>query len=162
MNHKNSHSAPTANTATTEAIQALANIYLASAERMAELNLSTIRDAVEDSLSTTRQHSNATAESGFNLTQATALQPMIDKSMAYSRSAYEILAETQQEVLKTLITQLGVFGGSFRIPTDWNASLEMFNRGVRQFTTVANQNASATSDAVRKSAESLMKASKAA
>lgn len=162
MTHKNSHSPSSANPANSEAIHALANIYMVSAERFTELNLSTIRDALEEGMSVTRQRPTAASNSGFEFPQATSLQPMIDKSMAYSRSAYEILAETQQEVLKLLTAQMGVFSGNFKLPTDWNASFDIFNNGVKQFTTAANQNLSATTEAARKSAEAVLKVSKAA
>lgn len=162
MTHKNSHSPSSANPANGEAIHALANIYMVSAERFTELNLSTIRDALEEGMSITRQRPAAASNSGFEFPQATSLQPMIDKSMAYSRSAYEIFAETQQEVLKLLTAQMGVFSGNFKLPTDWNASFDIFNNGVKQFTTAANQNLSATTEAARKSAEAVLKVSKAA
>lgn len=161
MNQKNSHTLPSAISSQGESFHALANIYLAGFERMTELNLSTIRNAFEDSVPATKHRSNARTDSGFNLPLSADLQPMIEKSMAYSRSAYEILAETQQEAIKALTAQLGVLGGSFKIPTDWNASFDAVNRGVRQFTSVANQNASATTEAVRKSAEAVLKASQA-
>ncbi|WP_416336480.1 TIGR01841 family phasin [Dechloromonas sp. A34] len=135
---------------------------MVSAERFTELNLSTIRDALDEGMSVTRQRPAAGSKSGFEFPQATSLQPMIDKSMAYSRSAYEILAETQQEVLKLLTTQMGVFSDNFKLPTDWNGSFDMFNNGVKQFTTAANQNLSATTEAARKSAEAVLKVSKAA
>lgn len=162
MTHKNSHSLHSANSANQNAIHDLANIYMAGAERFAELNLSTIRDAVADGMPAKKQRSDAESDSGFNIPQATSLQPMIDKSMAYSRSAYEILAETQQEVLNLLTAQMGAFSGNFKLPTDWNVSFDMFNNGVKQFTTAANQNLSATTEAARKSAEAVLKVSKAA
>ena len=161
MNRKNTFSFPTS-PVNADAFQALANIYLTSAQRLAELNLNTIREVVEESVTATKGHHGTQADNGFGFPQATFLQPLADQSMAYSRSAFAILVEAQQEAIKTLTSQFSGLGTSFNLPTDWNAPLEMFNKSVKQFSTLATQGASATNEAVRKASESFTKGTKAA
>lgn len=155
MNRKNPLSVP-ANPVNAETVQALANIYLASAERLAELNLNVIREVVKESVS--KGHHGKGDDNGSGFSQATLLQPMIDKSMAYSRSAFEIFVETQQEATKILMSQLSGLGTGYQLPNDWNAPIEMFNKGVQQFSALATQGASATNEAVRKTSETFTKA----
>lgn len=161
MNRKNTFSF-TASPVNADAIQALANIYLAGAERLAELNLNAIREVVEESVTATKGHHGKGGDNGSGFPQATFLQPMVDKSMAYSRSAFAILVETQQEATKTLMSSFSGAGANYKLPTDWNAPFEMFNKGVQQFSTLATQGASATNEVARKASESFTKATKAA
>lgn len=161
MNHKNTLSIA-ASPVNAEAVQALANTYLASAERLAELNLNAIREVVKASVNATKGHHGKDDKQDFALFQANLLQPLIEQSMAYSRNAFAILVETQQEATKTLMSQFAVVGENYRLPTDWNSSLEMLNKGVQQFSTLATQGASATNEVARKAAETLHRATKVA
>ena len=74
-----------ANKATVDSLLAVANTALASAERVAALNLSTARSALE--------------------AQKAMAQPAMEKAAAYSRSIYEISTQTQQELAKMAETQ---------------------------------------------------------
>lgn len=161
MNRKTAFSF-TASPVSAEACQAIANIYLASAQRLAELNLDTIREVAEESVAASKSHHGKGGDSGFGFPQPTVLQPMVDKSMDYVHRAFAILVETQQEATKTLMSQFSGEGANYKLPTDWNAPLEMFNKGVKQFSTLATQGASATNEVARKASESLSRAIKAA
>lgn len=161
MNQKNTSSI-TASPVNAETVQALANIYLSSAERLAELNLNVIREVLKESVSTTKGHHGKGNDNESAFTQASFLQPMIEQSMAYSRNAFSILVEAQQEATKTLMSQFAAEGANYKLPTDWNASLEMLNNGVKQFSTLATQGASATNEVARKASETFTKATKAA
>lgn len=161
MNQKNTSSI-TASPVNAETVQALANIYLSSAERLAELNLNVIREVLKESVSATKGHHGKGNDNESAFTQASFLQPMIEQSMAYSRNAFSILVETQQEATRTLMSQFAAEGANYKLPTDWNASLEMLNKGVQQFSTLATQGASATNEVARKASETFTKAAKAA
>lgn len=161
MNQKNTSSI-TASPVNAETVQALANIYLSSAERLAELNLNVIREVLKESVSATKSHHGKGNDNESAFTQASFLQPMIEQSMAYSRNAFSILVEAQQEATKTLMSQFAAEGANYKLPTDWNASLEMLNNGVKQFSTLATQGASATNEVARKASETFTKATKAA
>jgi phasin family protein len=161
MNRKNTFSS-TASPVNADDVQALANIYLGSAERLAELNLNVIREVVEESVTATKDYLGKGADNGSGFSQATFLQPMVDKSLTYSRNAFAILVETQQEASKMLMSLFSGAAATYKLPTDWNSPLEMFNKGVQQFSTLATQGASVTNDVARKAAESFTKATKAA
>ncbi len=161
MNQKNT-SSMTASPATAEAVQALANIYLSSAERLAELNLNTVREVLEESMTATKEQLGKGADNASGVSQTNFLQPMVDKAMTYSHSVFAIFVETQQEATKTLMSQISGLSTSYKVPTDWNAPFEMFNKGVQQFSALATQGASASNEVARKTSETFTKASKAA
>lgn len=160
MNQKN-NSSSSASPVNAEAIQTLANIYLSSAERLAELNLNVIREVLKESVSATKGHHGKGNDNESAFTQASFLQPIIEQSMSYSRNAFAILVETQQKAIKTLMSQFAS-GGANYMPADWNSSLEMLNKGAQQFSTLATQGASATDEVARKASETFTKAIKAA
>lgn len=145
-----------------EAVQALANIYLSSAERLAELNLNTVREVLEESMTATKEQLGKGADNASGVSQTNFLQPMVDKAMTYSHSVFAIFVETQQEATKTLMSQISGLSTSYKVPTDWNAPFEMFNKGVQQFSALATQGASASNEVARKTSETFTKASKAA
>lgn len=145
-----------------EAVQALANIYLSSAERLAELNLNTVREVLEERMTATKEQLGKGADNASGVSQTNFLQPMVDKAMTYSHSVFAIFVETQQEATKTLMSQISGLSTSYKVPTDWNAPFEMFNKGVQQFSALATQGASATNEVARKSSETFTKAAKAA
>lgn len=161
MNQKKT-SSMTASPATAEAVQALANIYLSSAERLAELNLNTVREVLEESMTATKEQLGKGADNASGVSQTNFLQPMVDKAMTYSHSVFAIFVETQQEATKTLMSQISGLSTSYKVPTDWNAPFEMFNKGVQQFSALATQGASASNEVARKTSETFTKASKAA
>ena len=161
MNQKNT-SSMTASPATAEAVQALANIYLSSAERLAELNLNTVREVLEESMTATKEQLGKGADNASGVSQTNFLQPMVDKAMTYSHSVFAIFVETQQEATKTLMSQISGLSTTYKVPTDWNAPFEMFNKGVQQFSALATQGASASNEVARKTSETFTKASKAA
>lgn len=161
MNRKNTFSS-TAGPINSDAIQATANIYLAGAERLAELNLNTVREVVEVSVAAAKEHHGKEGDNEPGFPQATFLQPMVDKSMAYSHSAFAILAETQQEATTMLMSQIAGLGTRFNLPTEWNSPIEMFNKGLQQFSALATQGASVTNEVARKASETFTKAAKPA
>jgi phasin family protein len=94
-----------ANKATVEALLSLANTSLANAERLAALNLHTARALVEDGVANLKTLLGAKdAQEALNL-QASLTQPGIEKAVAYSRSIYEISAQTQEEIAKIVEAQ---------------------------------------------------------
>lgn len=89
-----------ANKAAVETLLSLATTSLASAERIAALNLHTARSFVEDSVANLKTLLGAkNAQDAFTL-QASLAQPNIEKAVAYARSIYEISAQTQEELTK--------------------------------------------------------------
>ena len=98
-----------ANKATVDSLLSLANSALASAERIAALNLNTARSLVEDSVSSAKALMGAKDVQEALSIQASLAQPNVEKAVAYSRSVYEISAQTQEELSKMVEAQFGDF-----------------------------------------------------
>ena len=98
-----------ANKATVDSLLSVANTALASAERIANLNLETARAAFEDSAANTKALLGAKDVQEAISIQASLAQPNIDKAVAYGRSVAEISTQTQEELAKLVEAQFGDF-----------------------------------------------------
>ncbi len=98
-----------ANKATVDSLLSLANTALASAERIAALNLNAARSVIEDSVSNARALASAKDAQEAASIAAAQVQPNVEKAVAYSRSVYEITAQTQEELSKMVESQFGDF-----------------------------------------------------
>ncbi|MBK7416442.1 MAG: phasin family protein [Dechloromonas sp.] len=98
-----------ANKATVDSLLSVANTALASAERIAALNLNTARAALEDTVSGVQTVMSAKDPKEALAAQSSLAKPAVDKAVAYSRSVYEITSETQQELAKMVEAQFGDF-----------------------------------------------------
>ena len=98
-----------ANKSTVDSLLSLANTALASAERIAALNLNTARAAMEDATSGIQSVIGAKDPQAAMAAQSSLAQPAVEKAVAYSRSVYEITSETQQELAKMVEAQFGEF-----------------------------------------------------
>jgi len=90
------------NQAAVESLLALANTALASAERVAALNLSTARDALKDSAVSAKTLMAAKDPQQALAAQSALVQPAVAKAVEYSKSMLEISTESQQQFAKTL------------------------------------------------------------
>lgn len=90
------------NQAAVESLLALANTALASAERVAALNLSTARDALKDGASNAKTVLSAKDPQQALTAQSALVQPAVEKAVAYSKSLLEISSESQQQFARTL------------------------------------------------------------
>ncbi len=94
-----------ANKASVDAMLSLANTALASAERIAALNLNTARTLLEDGVANTKAILGAkNPQEALALSTAQA-QPTVEKIVSYNRSLYEISAQSKEEVSKLLESQ---------------------------------------------------------
>ena len=98
-----------ANKATVDSLLAVANTALASAERIAALNLNTARSALEDTASGVQTVLTAKDPQAAFAAQKSLAQPAVDKAVAYGQSVYEITSQTQQELAKMVEAQFGEF-----------------------------------------------------
>jgi phasin family protein len=98
-----------ANKASVDAMLTLANSALASAERIAALNLNTARSMLEDGVANAKAMLGAKDAQEFFAVQASIAQPGIEKAVAYSRSVYEISAQSKEEISKLIEAQFGDF-----------------------------------------------------
>lgn len=98
-----------ANKAAVDSMLSVANTALAAAERIGALNLSVARSSLEDSAAAMKTVMNAKDPQAAAAAQQALVQPAVDKAVAYSRSLYEIAAETQEEVAKLFEAQIAEF-----------------------------------------------------
>ena len=89
-----------ANKAAVDSLLSVANTALASAERIATLNLETARSVLEDSVSNAKALMGAKDPQEALSIQASLAQPSVEKAVAYSKSVYEISTETQEQLAK--------------------------------------------------------------
>lgn len=90
------------NQAAVESLLALANTALASAERVAALNLNAARDALSDSAAGAKNLMSAKDPQQALAAQSALVQPAVAKAVAYSKSMLEISTESQQQFAKTM------------------------------------------------------------
>lgn len=163
MNRKNAQSLPSANRSNLEAFHGLAEICLSSAERLTALNLASTREMLDETVAASMQRTAKEDNSGFNFPQFAFVQPNLEKAIAYSRSAYEILLESQQEIIQSLSSQLTSMNTNFKVPGDWSAPFDMFTKGMQEVSSLTKKNASATTEAAQSAiAETLSKLAKVA
>jgi phasin family protein len=167
-----------ANKAAIDSLLSVANTALASAERIATLNLETARSVIEDSVSSAKAVMGAKDPQEAISIQASLAQPNIEKAVAYSRSIYEISSQTQQQLAKMVEAQFGDFQKSVADMLDKaaksapagsdvavnafqsaiaaaNSTFENMRKAAQQVTELAQSNmtaaTSATAKAVKKS-----------
>src|SRR5574343_26766 len=98
-----------ANKAAIDSLLSVANTALASAERVATLNLETVRSVLEDSVSGAKAIISAKDPQEALSIQASLTQPNIEKAVNYSKSIYEISTETQEQLAKMVESQFADF-----------------------------------------------------
>ena len=98
-----------ANKAAVESLLSVANTALASAQRIANLNLETARSVVADSVSGAKALMGAKDVQEALTIQASLAQPSVEKAVAYGKSVYEISTEAQEELSKVVEAQFGEF-----------------------------------------------------
>ena len=94
-----------ANKASVDALLSLANTALASAERIAALNLNTARSMLEDGMNNAKAVLGAKDPQEAATLSVAQAQPAVEQVVAYSRSLYEISAQSKEEVSKVLESQ---------------------------------------------------------
>ena len=107
-----------ANKANVETLLTLANTAFASAERIAALNLNTARAVLEDTVASTKALLAVKDVQELVALQSTLAQPLVEKTVAYSRSIYEIASQTQEEVSKMFETQVAEANKTFAAALD--------------------------------------------
>lgn len=98
-----------ANKATVDSLLAVANTALATAERIAALNLGTARSALEDSASATKAVLDIKNPNEAAALQSSIVQPAVEKAVSYSRSLYEISSDSQQQIARMIEAQFADF-----------------------------------------------------
>ncbi|HXZ49224.1 MAG TPA: phasin family protein [Usitatibacter sp.] len=94
-----------ANEAAIEQMTQLAQLSLANAERFAELGLGAAREAVEQAAAHAQSLSGAKDVHEVIALNSAAIEPVMKRAYAYSRSAYETAAESNAEMKKAFDKQ---------------------------------------------------------
>lgn len=95
-----------ANEAKLAAALGLANSAFANAERLTALNLNAARGAFDDSVASVKAILAAKDPQELVNLQSSLAQPLVEKSVAYARSVYEIASQSQEEVSKLVEAQV--------------------------------------------------------
>ncbi len=130
-----------------QAFQTISTLYLTSAQRLAELNMSTMHEAIE--ISTSAMQEMARAKNPQDV-QLRVFQPLLENAQNYTRKACDILAKTQQEAVNAMIPQ---FAGRSSAFGDWNSAFEAFNTGMRRFSSLTADNLTAATEAASQATE---------
>lgn len=154
-----------------DSLLSLANAAIASAERLAALNLNTSRSLLEDNLNTAKALLGAKDQKELAELQASLAQPAVEKAVAYSRAVYEISTETQGEVSKLVESQVaevqkGMSDALSQVPgaagsdaaadafkrtvAAANAAFETLNQAAKQVSEIAEANMNAAAAASTK------------
>ncbi|HJW03896.1 MAG TPA: phasin family protein [Azospira sp.] len=96
-----------------ETLTALAQQGFANIERLAELNLSTARSALEDGTANTKTLLAAKTPQEFLNLQTQLAQPLFGKAIAYAQSAYQIATQNQQATSQLFEGQAAEFSKTF-------------------------------------------------
>lgn len=94
-----------------EAALSLANITLQGTERLVGLQLKTAKEALDESIRSAKALSDVRNVQELINLQSTTAQPNLEKVMAYSRSLYEVAAETQTQLSKLLEERMSKVSG---------------------------------------------------
>lgn len=175
-----------ANKANVENLLTIANTAFASAERLAALNLNAARTLLEDSVNNAKALLAVKDVQELVSMQAALAQPAFEKAVVYSRSIYEIAAQTQDEFTKIFDSQYVELNKNVTSALDKavknapagsdvavaavksaiaaaNSAYETMNKAAKQVAEMAEANvAAATSATVKAVGASAPKAKKAA
>ncbi len=101
-----------ANKAGVETLLGLASSQFAAFERLSALNFNAAKAAFEEGLGRTKSLLGAKDIQEYITLNTVASQPAIEKAIAYSRSVYEVAAQTQSELAKVLEARAAEFSKS--------------------------------------------------
>ena len=101
------------NKSNVEALLSVASMQFSALEKLATLSSTALKGAFEDALANARALATAKdAQEFFNL-QASFAQPAIDKAITYSKSIYEVAAQTNAELSKLAEKRVAEWNDNF-------------------------------------------------
>lgn len=98
-----------ANKASVDALLALANAALSSAESITSLNQTTARALLETGMANSKAVLGAKNPLEALAVSKSQVQPAIEQAVAYNRSLYEISMQSKDDVSKQIEAQLAIF-----------------------------------------------------
>ena len=97
------------NKAAVDSLLAVANAALATAERIAALNLNTARNTLDNANSATHAVLAVKNPSDAAALQESIVKPAVENATSYSRALYDISNDSQQQLAKMLEDQFAGF-----------------------------------------------------
>ncbi len=131
-----------------EAFLATSGLYFDGIGQLSELALSTARKNVEDCVSVAKAMGSPETIRDPQALQTSFGQPMLERALAYSTEACQIIAQTQQQAAKVLATKFPPLAIEWPTPTGLDAAMNMFSRGLNELSTMTSTNMAAATDAV--------------
>jgi phasin family protein len=101
-----------------EAALSLANITLQSTERLIGLQLNTVKEALDESITRAKALSEVKNVQELMSLQSGTAQPNLEKVLAYSRSVYEVAADAQTQINKVMEERIGKMTGEVMAAVD--------------------------------------------
>lgn len=147
-----------ASKAMADAALTFANVALASSERLAALNLNTVRSSFEDGAVNAKLLMDIKDPQGLVSLQSGMVSQGVEKAVAYSRSVSEITAQTQEELMRLAEIQFADFQKNFASAVDKASSAapagsEYWVPAVKSGIAAANQAFASASKATRQAVE---------
>ena len=165
------------NKANLEAILSLASTQFAAIEKFASLNANAVKAAFEDTIANARALAGAKDVQEIVNLQSTFAQPAIEKAIAYSKSVYEVMGQTNTEFSKATERRVSEWNENFVTLLDKaaknapagsdvavsavkqmiaaaNSAYDNFNKVAKQATEIAEANVAAASETVKGLAKS--------
>lgn len=162
------------NKAGIEAVLGLAHAQFAAFERLSALNFNATKAAFEEGVGHAKALLNAKDAQEYVNLSAAATQPTMEKAVAYSRSVYEVAAQTNGELAKFLEAQAAEFNKNLVGLLDKvsknapagseaavaavksaiaaaNTAYDSFNKVAKQATEIAEANFAAATSAAKES-----------
>jgi phasin family protein len=115
-------------TAVADAFLRLSKVYLASIQRLSALNLIAAREAVERYAAATKALSESNPASNFSDLPSDLIQPMWEEEVTHSRSTYETIAKTQEEMSNLIKGQLAQSHTASAGLAGWNDMSDMLTK----------------------------------
>ena len=170
-----------ANKANVEAMLSLATTQFAAIEKLASLNANAVKAVFEDTIANARALAGAKDVQELVSLQSTFAQPAIEKAIAYSKSVYEVAAETNTELSKTAERRVAEWNENFVSLLDKavknapagsdvavtavkqmlaaaNSAYDNFTKVAKQATEIAEANVAAATETVKGMASKVKKA----
>jgi len=167
--------------ANVEAMLSLATTQFAAIEKFASLNANAVKAAFEDSLANARALAGAKDVQELVSLQSTFAQPAIEKAIAYSKSVYEVVGQTNTEFTKVTERRVAEWNENFVSLLDKaaknapagsdvavsavkqmlaaaNSAYDNFNKVAKQATEIAEANVAAATETVKGMANKAKKA----
>ena len=155
-----------------EAMLALASTQFAAIEKFASLNANAVKTAFEDSLANARALAGAKDVQELINLQSAFAHPAIEKTIAYSKSVYEVATETNTELSKAAERRVAEWNENFVSLLDKaaknapagsdvavsavkqmiaaaNSAYDNFNKVAKQATEIAEANVAAATETVK-------------